>query len=139
MSAPTDSDSSLPDMDLSTRPPVSDHEASTILNVREALVQPETFYLSGTLDLATLGVTNPTLLYSSIGPNGGEVAGRVLSILNPSLDALEGLHADADPSYFGHGQKRVHDESYRLAREIRAERFNLNFDPISIDAGVLPI
>ncbi|KAG8980187.1 hypothetical protein FRB90_007770 [Tulasnella sp. 427] len=138
MSSSADQNQSSPDVSLSTRPPVTDHEAGTILNVRQALAQSETFYLSGTLDLATLGVTNPTLFYSFKDPEGGEAA-RMLSLINPPADALDALHAGADPAHFGHGKELVHDESYRLARDLHADKFNLNFDPISVDAGVLPV
>ncbi|KAG8902982.1 hypothetical protein FRC01_009390, partial [Tulasnella sp. 417] len=102
-----------------------------------ALIESETFHLSGTLDLATLGVTNPTLLYSVSGPDGDVQAARAVSLSKPSTEALDLLHADADPSPFGHNKELVHDESYRLARELRSDRFNLNFDPIAVNTGVL--
>lgn len=50
---------------------------------------------------------------------------------------LDLLHAEADPSPFGHGKELVHDESYRLARELGSDRFTLNFDPTAVDGGVL--
>ncbi|KAG8919539.1 hypothetical protein FRC00_011208, partial [Tulasnella sp. 408] len=128
---------SLPEVFLSSRPPVTPHEADTIDKIDDALFESESFYLSGTLDLATLGVSNPTILYSVGGPDGDVQAARVVSLNKPSTEALDLLHAEADPSPFGHNKELVHDESYRLARELRSDRFNLNFDPIAVDAGVL--
>ncbi|KAG8978868.1 hypothetical protein FRB90_008286, partial [Tulasnella sp. 427] len=127
----------LPEVYLSTRPPVTEQEAGTIHKIRNALLESETFHLSGTLDVATLGVTNTTLFYSVKDPNSGGQAARALSLLNPTVEALDLLHADADPSPFGHKKELVHDESYRLAREIRADRLGLNFDPTCVEAGIL--
>ncbi|KAG8913486.1 hypothetical protein FRC00_002310 [Tulasnella sp. 408] len=122
---------------LSSRPPVTPHETGTLDKIVNALIGSETFYLSGTLDLATLDVSNPTLFYSVSGPNGDIQAGRAISLCKPSTEVLDLLHAEADPSPFGQGKELVHDESYRLARELGSVRFSLNFDPIAVDGGVL--
>ncbi|KIO22443.1 hypothetical protein M407DRAFT_28025 [Tulasnella calospora MUT 4182] len=142
MSSPSEdaqqlNEESSPEVFLSSRPPVTPHEAGTIDKIIDALIGSETFYLSGTLDLATLGVSNPTILYSVSGPDGDVQAARVISLSKPSTEALDLLHAEADPSPFGHNKELVHDESYRRARELRSDRFNLNFDPIAVDTGVL--
>lgn len=122
---------------LSSRPPVTKHEAQVIRKIVKALNNSETFYLSGTLDLATLGVNDPTLFYSVKDPRQGVQAANVISLHKPPSDTLDQLHADCDPSPFGHGKETVYDESYRLARELQSNRFNLNFDPTAISTGTL--
>ncbi|KAG8975013.1 hypothetical protein FRB90_009652, partial [Tulasnella sp. 427] len=119
------------------RPPVTQYEAYIIHKVVTALSESETFYLSGTLDLANLGVSEPTLFYSSNDASSGTPSAKVLSLRNPSTNALDDLHAASNPSPFGHGQETVYDEAYRLAREIRADKFNFNFDPLATSTGVL--
>ncbi|KAG8966280.1 hypothetical protein FRC05_002739 [Tulasnella sp. 425] len=50
---------------------------------------------------------------------------------------LDELHQDGEPSHFGRGNELVQDESYRLAREIRADRFGFNFDPLADESAIL--
>ncbi|KAG8918215.1 hypothetical protein FRC00_012737, partial [Tulasnella sp. 408] len=140
MSSSADQQPSPSQVFLSSRPPVTPYEAGTIAKILDALIGSETFYLSGSLDLATLGARNPTLLYSvgaQASADGDVQAARVLSLSKPSTAALDLLHADADSSSFGRNKELVHDESYRLARELKSDRFNLNFDPIAADGGVM--
>lgn len=61
---------------LSSRPPVTPHETGTLDKIVKALAGSETFYRSGTLDLSTLDIGNPTLFYSVSGPDGNIQAGR---------------------------------------------------------------
>lgn len=64
MSSSSTDDPQPSEVFLSSRPPVTPHEAGTIAKILDALIGSETFYLSGSLDLAKLGARNPTLLYS---------------------------------------------------------------------------
>ncbi|KIO22441.1 hypothetical protein M407DRAFT_28023 [Tulasnella calospora MUT 4182] len=122
---------------LSSRPPVTQHEAEVIHSIVRTLKESEKLYLSGTLDLAGLGVDHPALLYTINDPNGGIQAAKAISLNNPSSNALQGLHADCDPSPFGHGKETIYDESYRFARELQFHRLGFNFDPTSTSSGVL--
>ena len=62
---------------------------------------------------------------------------RALPLKIPTLTMLDDLHDHCAPSHFGHGKELVKDEFYRLARELEAERFGLNFDPIAQRTGVV--
>ena len=53
-----------------------------------------------------------------------------LVITNANATELAAFHEACLPAHFGHGTERVYDESYRLAREILPECFQLNFDPM---------
>lgn len=61
---------------------------------------------------------------------------RLVSIKNLTAPTLDALHDHCTPSHFGKGKELVKDESYRLARELPAHKFGLNFDPIGHDTGV---
>lgn len=60
-----------------------------------------------------------------------------MNLVDPTPASLAALHEDCQPSHFGQGRETVMDESYRLAREMLGDRFNLNFDPLAPRAGVL--
>ena len=57
--------------------------------------------------------------------------------MKPRKEDLERLHQLSEPSSFGHGSERVEDVTYRFAREIKADDFCFNFDPLSHQTGIL--
>ncbi|KIO20675.1 hypothetical protein M407DRAFT_81297, partial [Tulasnella calospora MUT 4182] len=90
------------------------------------------FKLEGTLDLPSLCGPSHLLRLRPLVQ-----IYRAISLCKPSTEVLDLLHAEADPSPFGHNKELVHDESYRLARELGSDRFSLNFDPTAVNSGVL--
>ena len=54
-----------------------------------------------------------------------------MAVTNANATELAAFHEACLPAHFGHGTECVYDESYRLAREILPEFFQLNFDPIN--------
>lgn len=61
----------------------------------------------------------------------------MLSLKAPSTDDLNALYSASQPSDFGNAGELVHDESYRLARELTADRIGFNFDPVSSQSRIL--
>lgn len=53
------------------------------------------------------------------------------------MEDFESFHRTCEPSSHGHGKELVYDETYRLARELRPNRFGLNFDPLEFTNQVL--
>ncbi|KAG8860879.1 hypothetical protein FRB96_003613 [Tulasnella sp. 330] len=111
------------------RPPVTEAEKQALKNLVAALATAETFYCGGTARYA--GLPKPTLMYTT------DAGAEALSITKSSDNDLDKLHGNCIASHFGQGQDRVMDLSYRLARELLADSFGLNFNPISDDTGIL--
>jgi len=77
-------------------------------------------------------------LQSMINPHFSSELCSELIFTNANPSELAAFHAACLPAHYGHGTERVYDESYRLAREMLPECFELNFDPLnSLDTEIL--
>ncbi|KAG8902269.1 hypothetical protein FRB99_004688 [Tulasnella sp. 403] len=116
---------------LSTRPPVTPKEAGVLKALVSAFLAADKFYLPG--EIENVGVEDPLLMYAT---KGRDVV-KGVPINRATTEILEALHQDAEPSHFGMGNETVMDESYRLARELRADQLGFNFDPLSLRMGIV--
>jgi hypothetical protein len=66
------------------------------------------------------------------------ISGKVVSLPADSSSLLE-LHNSFAPSHHGRGTEEVYDESYRLARELPAGRFDLGAATLDITRDILPV
>ncbi|KAG8943210.1 hypothetical protein FRC04_003173 [Tulasnella sp. 424] len=113
---------------LSSRQPISETEAAVLKDLQRSwgrlhMDAMDERILQGNLDLCSIGVETPLLMYEVGGGDDEKM--------------LDELHQDGEPAHFGRGNELVRDESYRLAREIRADRFGFNFDPLAEGSGIL--
>ncbi|KAG8919577.1 hypothetical protein FRC01_001218 [Tulasnella sp. 417] len=150
---------------LSSRRPISPTEATVLKDLkmswsRDRIESIRGGILQGSLDISSVACGNPLIMYETGGGDGTDACEakyaltpehwrlqgtnspisetqRILSVLQADEQSLDELHRHGQPSHFGRGNELVRDESYRLAQELPAERFGLNFDPLAPETGIL--